>query len=122
MRNKKIFSVLSIFLGIVVEFSLFGSAVPLKAVGLENNTQMPIYKSGDEIIFERSETAKKHYLGGSTYSWDVSTEAVHYKDNYADDSEPWKDIDLSFNEQNRITKSPYELTVDPDSYNQRQKN
>ena len=37
--------------------------------------------------------------------------AIHYKDNYADKSEPWKDIDLTW-EGNRITKAPYELTFE----------
>ena len=38
--------------------------------------------------------------------------AIHYKDNYKDISKAWKDIDLSFNEHNIITKAPYERTVD----------
>ena len=40
----------------------------------------------------------------------ISMGAVHYKDNYASD-EPWKDIDLTW-EGNRITKAPYELTLE----------
>lgn len=36
---------------------------------------------------------------------------VHYKDNYADTEEQWKDIDLTW-EGNRITKAPYELTLE----------
>ena len=47
--------------------------------------------------------------------WTIQ-DSIHYKDNYKDDSEQWKDIDLSFDEQNRITKAPYELTVDTDNY------
>ncbi|GAI54561.1 unnamed protein product, partial [marine sediment metagenome] len=43
------------------------------------------------------------------YVWNGTVGDVHYKDNYADPSEQWKDIDLTW-EGNRITKAPYELT------------
>jgi len=64
----------------------------------------------NEILNLRQENSK-------TFSTDkgrqlvVSMGAVHYKDNYSDAKEPWKDIDLTW-EGNKITKAPYELTLD----------
>ena len=63
-----------------------------------------------EIVSLRTETSKTFDLGGGKRRCVISG-AIHYKDNYADKSELWKDIDLTW-ENNRITKAPYELTLD----------
>lgn len=62
-----------------------------------------------ELTEKRQENSKTYNLGGNERQLLVSTGAIHFKDNYADLQEPWKDIDLNW-EGNRITKAPYELT------------
>jgi len=61
-----------------------------------------------ELIERRTANTKTFDLGNKrqlvTHIGDV-----HYKDNYADKNEQWKDIDLTW-EGNRITRAPYELT------------
>ena len=66
-----------------------------------------------EIISKRTETSKTYALGGNKYRCIVSG-VMHYKDDYADTTEPWKDIDLSW-QGNRIDKAPYILTHDGNS-------
>ena len=53
-----------------------------------------------ELIEKRSRNSKVFYLGKSPdgrdrYAWDGGIGAIHYKDNYADPNELWKDIDLT---------------------------
>lgn len=62
------------------------------------------------MVSERTENSKKYYLGENSYGLDVSIGPIHYKDNYTDKQEQWKDIDLTF-ENSRITKAPYILSV-----------
>lgn len=64
-----------------------------------------------EILSLRQENSKTFALDDGKRQWRGSVSAIHYKDNYADKSEEWKDIDLTW-EGNRITKAPYELTLD----------
>ena len=64
-----------------------------------------------EILSLRQENSKTFDIGGGKRQWQGSIGAIHYKDNYADKSEQWKDIDLTW-EGNRITKAPYELIRD----------
>ena len=64
-----------------------------------------------ELINHRSECSKTFDLGGNKRGLDCSIGAIHYKDNYADLKEQWKDIDLTW-EGNRITKAPFELTIE----------
>lgn len=73
------------------------------------------YAVGNEIIELRTENSKTKWLGGNRYSTEISLGAIHYKDNYSNSSEQWKDIDLTF-VNNQITKAPYILTVNPDTY------
>ncbi len=63
-----------------------------------------------EIIGLRQENAKTFWVDSKKKQLQVSIGAIHYKDDYASD-EQWKDIDLTW-ELNRITKAPYELTLD----------
>ncbi|MBN1190352.1 MAG: hypothetical protein JXA46_11410 [Dehalococcoidales bacterium] len=75
---------------------------------VETTTEQSSVKPGDEIIYERTENAKKYYLGEDIYAIDVAMGPIHYKDNYADKAEMWKDIDLNM-ENGLVNKTPYIL-------------
>lgn len=67
-----------------------------------------------EIIDDRTESSKTYIVGYKgngmpIYQLNASMGAIHYKDDYTSGSEPWKDIDLTW-EDNKITRAPYELT------------
>ncbi len=64
-----------------------------------------------ELINLRQENSKTLDLGNGKRGLEVSMGAVHYKDDYSSKTEAWKDIDLTWI-GNRITKAPYELTLD----------
>ena len=64
-----------------------------------------------EIVSRRTECSKTFDLGGRRRGLDCHIGAIHYKDNYDDKFELWKDIDLTW-EGNRITRAPYELTLE----------
>lgn len=64
-----------------------------------------------ELIDLRTENSKTTDLGNGTYALDSSIGAIHYKDNYTDSTELWKDIDLTMVD-GKVTKAPYELTID----------
>jgi hypothetical protein len=82
-----------------------------------------LYAPGEEVVEKRTENSKTTYLGkvgkDDKYALDVSMGAIHYKDDY-NSGEQWKDIDLTF-ENGKITKAPYELTVDGQSITVRDK-
>ena len=63
-----------------------------------------------ELVRLRQENTKTYDLGGRQRQILASIGAVHYKKNYAS-NEQWKDIDLTW-KGNRITKAPYELTLE----------
>lgn len=64
-----------------------------------------------ELTRLRQSNSKTFKLDEGKRQLVVSIGSVHYKDNYNDETEPWKDIDLSW-EGNRITKAPFELTLE----------
>jgi len=64
-----------------------------------------------EIVSKRTECSKTFDLGGRKRGLDCHIGAIHYRDNYADAQEGWKDIDLTW-EGNRINKAPFELTIE----------
>ncbi|MBA7716361.1 hypothetical protein ES703_125432 [subsurface metagenome] len=64
-----------------------------------------------ELREKRTANSKTFDLGKGRRRLVAHIGDVHYKDNYASPSEQWKDIDLTW-EGNRITKAPYELTLD----------
>jgi hypothetical protein len=110
---------ISFFLAFVVAaggFYAFENITALEASKPENTADTSVYAIGDEIVSERTENTKKYYLGENTYGLDIALAAVHYKDNYADKSEQWKDIDLAFDKNSQITRAPYILTVDTANY------
>jgi hypothetical protein len=119
LRNKKLYAMMSFFMAIfffAAGFCPYPGSVKLKASGPENFVQTIAYLPGEEIINERTEASKTYYIRDGSYAQDISIGAIHYKDNYKDESEQWKDIDLSFDEKNRITKAPYELTIDTENF------
>lgn len=73
-----------------------------------------------DVINERTENTKSFDLGNGHHRLEISMGAIHYKDNYGDKSEQWKDIDLTW-VGNKITKAPYELTLDGDKVTIRDK-
>lgn len=64
----------------------------------------------NELIHLRNEVSKTYDLGGGKRRCVISG-AIHYKDNYADPSEQWKDINPTIVD-NKVTTAPYELTID----------
>jgi len=102
----------TILLGLVTA-ALLLSFVPLPAEAtIVDNQYTPSrakYAPGDEIIELRQENSKAFQMENGQRQLVISMGAVHYKDNYTDKSEQWKDIDLTW-EGNKITKAPYELT------------
>ncbi len=64
-----------------------------------------------ELIGRRTANSKTFDLGNGRRRLVSHIGDVHYKDNYADLGEVWKDIDLTW-EGNRITKAPYELILE----------
>ena len=71
---------------------------------------LPVSAGDSEVILLRTENSKTYYLGNNQYEYVAYTGAIHYKDNYNDPNEQWKDIDL-MNVGGKITKAPYELTI-----------
>lgn len=65
----------------------------------------------NDIINMRTEHSKTYSLGKNKFAIDSYIDTIHYKDNYSDLSEVWKDIDLSI-VNNQIIKAPYILTID----------
>lgn len=66
--------------------------------------------SMNELIRLRTENSKTFDLGNGKRRAVISGGLVHYKDNYADPSEQWKDIDLTIRGGN-LTTVPYELAI-----------
>jgi len=70
---------------------------------------------GQEVVSMRGEYTKTIYLGevegGSRYSIVANVSAVHYKNDYANPNEQWKDIDTTI-VNGRVDKAPYTLTID----------
>lgn len=67
-----------------------------------------------ELKSWRTETTKTYYLGNYTYRIDLSG-IIHYKDNYSNKSENWKDIDLTIKD-NQISTAPYVLDIKDNTY------
>mgnify|MGYP001408383187 CR=1 FL=1 len=68
-----------------------------------------------ELISKRGENSKIFVLGGNKYRLEIGGAHAHYKDNYADAKEQWKECDLTIVD-NKITKAPYILEIDGDKY------
>lgn len=66
----------------------------------------------EEVLSKRTEISKTYSLGKGQYRLDIGG-VQHYKDDYSNPKEQWKDIDLTIVD-GRITHAPYELTIDYD--------
>lgn len=64
-----------------------------------------------ELTTLRTENGKTYHLGADKFAKDIFLGPVHYKNNYDDSAEDWKDIDLTVVD-GKITKAPYELTIE----------
>jgi len=68
-----------------------------------------------EIISMRTENSKTTEITPGKYSCDSTIGAIHYKDDYSDNNEQWKDIDLTPTIAKdgtiSVNKTPYELTI-----------
>jgi len=62
-----------------------------------------------ELIAERTENSKTFELSNGSKQVYISMGAIHYKQDYTNKFERWKDIDLTWI-GNKITRAPYELT------------
>ena len=61
-----------------------------------------------EIINTRTENAKTFDIGNGKRRAEICIGALHYKDDYKDEKEQFKDIDLTW-VNNKVTKAPYIL-------------
>ncbi len=68
-----------------------------------------------ELLNLRQENAKTFALANGKGQLELHIGAIHYKDDYSNSIEQWKDIDLTW-EGNKITKAPYELTRDGNKF------
>jgi len=107
-------SVRIILLGLITTALLLGF-MPLPAeaitIGDQPIPSMAKYLPGDEIVELRQENSKTFQMEDGKRQLVVSMGAVHYKDNYTNESESWKDIDLTWN-QGYVGNAPYELWLD----------
>lgn len=69
------------------------------------------YAQPRELVDQRTETSKTYKISTTKFAKDLHTGAIHYKDNYKNGAEPWKEIDLTWS-GNRIDKAPYILVRD----------
>lgn len=117
------FTWLAVLLFVLASF--FVSYLPAKAV-IPDTAQITWqykYAIGDEIPSLRTENSKTFYAGTAIingkeypkYRAVFHMGAIHYKDNYKNSAEAWKDINLTI-VNNQITKAPYTLTINPDNY------
>lgn len=68
-----------------------------------------------EDVSLRKANAKIYPLGKGKYHAAISLGEIHYKDNYSNNQEQWKDIDLTWS-GNRIDKAPYILERDRNKF------
>jgi len=73
-----------------------------------------------EITAERTANSKTYDLGGRTRQVEVAMGDIHYKNDYSNDKEPWKDIDLTV-KNGYLGTAPYELWIDGNKYTMRDK-
>ena len=64
-----------------------------------------------EIISLRTEESKTFNIGANQRRVEIAIGAIHYKDDYKDSKEQWKEIDLTIVD-GKVTKAPYTLVID----------
>ena len=68
------------------------------------------YKVGEEIIDLRGENSKTYYTGNGTFQTTIFGGSIHYKDDYGNATEEWKDINLKWDGR-YLDTAPYVLSV-----------
>ena len=103
---------------IIAVLLILGLLLP---VTISNVTAAPpssvgFYKVGDEVIEDRSEFSKTYYQGGNRYTLVTGGDTQHWRENWYDETEPWKEVDLTWEHLpggvRQITKAPYILVQD----------
>lgn len=64
-----------------------------------------------EVEVARTENSKRFLQSDGQVRVEVHLSAIHYKDNYDDPEEPWKDIDTTI-VNGRVDKAPFTLVID----------
>lgn len=64
-----------------------------------------------ELISLRQENSKTFDLGNGRRRCEISSGILHWKEDYTDESESWKECDLTIRDGN-VTQAPYNLTID----------
>lgn len=65
-----------------------------------------------EVIKDRRINGKTFYMGNGKYKAVTYMESmVHYRDNMLDDNEPFKEIDLTIDDDACCTKAPYQVRI-----------
>jgi hypothetical protein len=64
-----------------------------------------------EITSLRTENSKDYSLGGGKFQRVITGQPQHYKDDYKDTKEAWKNIDLTI-VNGRVDKAPYIMVID----------
>jgi hypothetical protein len=63
-----------------------------------------------EVISSRTESSKTYDLGNGKYALDSTLGSIHYRNNYDDGNEVWKEIDTTIVD-GKINKAPYTLSI-----------
>jgi len=92
----------------------------LPGVVLAASHEKDVISSQEDVVSLRTETSKTYNLGNSRFQTVVGLESIHYKDNYSNTEEPWKDIDLTW-VGNSVTQAPYIIDRSKGTYTIRNK-
>lgn len=63
-----------------------------------------------EVVSLRTESSKTYDLGNGHYELSISSRILHYKEDYTNSEEQWKDIDLTWDGR-YLNTAPYTLSV-----------
>lgn len=81
------------------------------SVSCNNQSSENLTPKQTEIIELRNESSKTWDLGDGKRAVDSVIGSIHYKNDYNDDTEQWKEIDPTIVD-GRVDKAPYILTID----------
>jgi hypothetical protein len=103
---------LSVIVLVALLTSLFVSFPALSADTKGDNVTYGLnsYEKGQEVIELRTETSRTVYLGNGKYQFQTGGDIIHWKYDYKDEKEQWKETDLTFKD-GRITEAPFTLEV-----------
>lgn len=69
-----------------------------------------------DIIELRTETSRTYANEDGTYTTEIGGGVLHWKYDYTDLAEPWRDIDLTPDKDGSITQAPYICTIKDGTY------